>query len=103
MEQQQLAPDVVSYGATISACEKGGKWQEALGLLDWMLQIRLLPSDICRFNAAISACEKTGHWEQALALLRALRNAAPSAEVITFNAAISACEKLVLHQPSPVW
>ena len=35
------------YGATISACEKGGQWGAALALLHRMLQERLAPSDIC--------------------------------------------------------
>ena len=50
----------LGYGAAISACEKGGKWQEALGLLDWMLQIRLLPSDICRMACTMSMRDFAG-------------------------------------------
>jgi hypothetical protein len=33
MQQSHRLPDVVTYSAAISACEKGEQWQEALGAL----------------------------------------------------------------------
>ncbi len=33
MVRQSLMPNIVSYNAVISACEKGEQWEAALGLL----------------------------------------------------------------------
>ena len=32
-QHRQLEPDVISFSAAISACKKGEKWQQALGVL----------------------------------------------------------------------
>ena len=52
-----LIPDVVSFSAAISACEKGKQWEAALGLLQEMVH-QLLTPGVVSFNSAISACEK---------------------------------------------
>ena len=57
MPQALLLPDEISFSASISACEKAGKWQMALQLLSHMFDVLLLPDEI-NFNACISACEK---------------------------------------------
>ena len=33
MQQYGLVPEVITYSAAISACEKGAQWENALGLL----------------------------------------------------------------------
>ena len=38
MHRRGLAPNVISYSAAISACEKGGQWQRALSLLRSMVR-----------------------------------------------------------------
>ena len=43
-------------GASISTCEKGLQWAEALGPLRQMQRQRLEP-DVITYNASISACE----------------------------------------------
>eukprot|EP00435_Cladocopium_sp_Y103_P016195 s361_g4.t1 len=93
---------IISYSATISACEKSGQWQVALQLLE----------------DAISACEKRGQWRPALLLLNQLVEEELEAELwhgfmqmllerlhfpspkqdrqadsVSYNAAIAACEK----------
>ena len=57
MRQRGLEPDVITYSAAISACEKGSQWERALELLDEMRQRGLEP-DVITYSAAISACEK---------------------------------------------
>ena len=57
MGRSQLQPDVVSYSAAISACEKGQQWEQALGLLQEMWRSQLQP-DLISYNSAISGCEK---------------------------------------------
>ena len=46
MWEAKLEPDVISYSAGISACEKGEQWQRALALLGEMRQARLEPNVI---------------------------------------------------------
>ena len=55
----ELKRGVVTFSATMSACEKGGVWRCALGLLDEMRGLQLKFNEIS-LNAALSACEK-GH------------------------------------------
>ena len=56
VQQTAVLPDVVSYLAVISACDKGQQWQLVLGLLTVMQQTAVLPI-VISYNAAISACE----------------------------------------------
>ena len=49
-----IQPNVVSYNAAISACEKGKKWELALHWLQELWRSSLEP-DVVSYNAAISA------------------------------------------------
>ena len=69
MVHQLLTPDVVSWGAAISACEKGKRWERALGLLQEMVH-QLLTPDVMSCNAAGSAYEKGKQWDGYLGLLQ---------------------------------
>jgi pentatricopeptide repeat domain-containing protein 1 len=57
MQDREINPDVMTYNATISACEKGGQWEKALDLFREMQDREIDPS-VMTYNAAISACEK---------------------------------------------
>ena len=46
MQQCVFMPNVISYNAAISACEKGKQRQQALGLLALMQQTAFLPDVI---------------------------------------------------------
>ena len=46
MWEVKLEPNVVSYSAGISACEKGEQWQRALALLSEMREAKLEPNVI---------------------------------------------------------
>lgn len=48
---------MISYNASISACEKKGLWQLSLALLTEALQSHLQVTTIS-FSAAIGACER---------------------------------------------
>ena len=50
MKKNNIAPDTITYSAAISACEKGGQWQEALRLLDEMECKNLLPREITDYS-----------------------------------------------------
>ncbi|CAK0859208.1 unnamed protein product, partial [Prorocentrum cordatum] len=57
MREAKLEPDIISYSAGISACEKGGQWQRALARMSEMREAKLEPS-VISYNAWTSACEK---------------------------------------------
>lgn len=70
MKKRGLIPEGQSYTSAISACEVTGQWQEALKLLQTLLdddetgQTNSL--NLYCFSAAISACSKGGAWVEAL-------------------------------------
>jgi pentatricopeptide repeat domain-containing protein 1 len=55
----------VTFNALISACEKGGQWQEALAVLEFMRRCGSKP-DTVTYNSLISACEKGSQWAVAI-------------------------------------
>ena len=59
--------DMISCNAAISACKKGGQWQQALSLLDDMHKASVTV-DVISFNTAIPAFKKGGKWQQALSV-----------------------------------
>ena len=75
MQQQGVMTNVITYSALISACEKGNQPEQALGLLQEMVD-QLLTPNVVSFSAFISTSEK----EQA-------------GEDVSFSASISGCEK----------
>lgn len=91
------APNVITYSAAISACEKGQQWERALELLEQMQAQGVRPEAIT-FNAAISACEKCQQWERALGLLSEMEAQGVQPNVITYSAAISACGRPMLRR-----
>ncbi|CAK0863377.1 unnamed protein product [Prorocentrum cordatum] len=68
MREQMLEPDVISYNAGISACEKGGQWEQALRMLSEIRCVKLEPN-LISYSAGISTCEKGEQWEWAVSLL----------------------------------
>ena len=92
MVQKGLAPDVVSWSTTISACEKGAEWVLPFELLKEMRQWDLKP-DVVSYSAAISACEKGAERLFPIELLSVMLQLHLKPNVISYNAAISACEK----------
>ena len=92
MTSSGIKPDVISYSAAISACEKGSQWEKALGLLQDMT-CRGIKPDVISYSAAISACEKGSQWEKALGLLQDMTCRGIKPDVISYSAAISTCEK----------
>ena len=85
-------PDVVSYSAVISACEKSGLWVEAWDLL-WRMRAKHVQPNAISFSAVISAFEKGGQGQLALHVLRMMQACSERPNVISYGAAISACEK----------
>ena len=69
LQLRGILPNVITYSAAISACEKGQKPQQALHLLQ-ELQLRGILPDVITYSAAISACEKGQKPQTALHLLQ---------------------------------
>ncbi|CAE8623607.1 unnamed protein product [Polarella glacialis] len=88
----QARPDIVSYSAALSGCEKGKQWEKALSLLVEMRE-QGLPLETIAFSAAISACEGARRWDFAIWLLEemVLDSAAPNS--VTYTSAIGSCAR----------
>ena len=53
--QQGCERNVITYSSLIAACEKAGRWQLALKLLEDMQRDHISPNTLT-FNSLISAC-----------------------------------------------
>ncbi|CAE8708476.1 unnamed protein product, partial [Polarella glacialis] len=67
-----VEPNVITYNAAISCCEKGRQWQMAFVLLRQLREARVEPS-VVTCGAVLSACEKGLQWRRSLSLLGAMR------------------------------
>ena len=88
----QSVPDIISYGTAVSACEKEGRWEEAVYLLSRLPEVRIA-GDLSFYNAVISASEKGSRWQMALRLLPMISVLRLEADVVSYSSAISACQK----------
>ena len=96
MENRGIEATDVTFGAAISACEKGGAehTETALALFREMCNREIWPT-VITYSATISACEKGGaeYTDTALQLIEEMKEHGIQLDVITYNATISACEK----------
>ena len=60
-----MRPNAYTYSSAMTACERGGCWEEALLLLGDMRTDRVVPNRVV-YTAAIGACGSQGQWVQAL-------------------------------------
>ena len=72
MQQWHMLADVITYSATISACEKGQQWIAAMSLLREMQQWNM-EANVITYSATICACEKGQQWITAVSLLREMQ------------------------------
>eukprot|EP00435_Cladocopium_sp_Y103_P069797 s645_g34.t1 len=71
--RHRLQATVISYNATISACEKGDAWQMACELLA-ETRISSSQANLITFNATLAAGENANLWQQTLHLLCSFPN-----------------------------
>jgi pentatricopeptide repeat protein len=58
-----------TYASVISACERSGRFEQALELLEEMQAAGIQPNGYI-FTALINACEQVGEWEKAIELFK---------------------------------
>eukprot|EP00622_Pseudochattonella_farcimen_P001389 FR736071.1.p1 GENE.FR736071.1~~FR736071.1.p1 ORF type:complete len:180 (+),score=12.88 FR736071.1:2-541(+) len=58
MTRRGIEPNVITYNAAISACEKGVKWERALDLLDEMTRRGIAPN-VISYSAVLEAMPPT--------------------------------------------
>ncbi|CAE7551875.1 MRL1 [Symbiodinium necroappetens] len=91
MKRLTIQPDVVTFGAMVTATEKSQLWQRATDLLQLSIS-QGMPLDVVLASSTISACEKALRWRWALGLAETLRCAHDlMPNEIMCNALISAC------------
>ena len=93
MQQRSgLELGVIAYSATICACARATKWQQALDLVTdlhaWALEL-----NVDTLNVAIDACERGGAWQQGLDLLATAHQTSLDLDSLSYSFAISACLK----------
>lgn len=89
MREEGLVPDAQTYSSVIAACQAGGQWQRALGVLKEMTRDNTNPPNKFCLNAAISACEKGGAWLEALELYEKMKTTIKP-DFITMNSLLIA-------------
>ncbi len=62
MRHHDLLLDVLNHNSTITACDKGWQWPQALGLLEGMRHNYLLP-DVISCSSARIDFERGGKWK----------------------------------------
>ena len=62
MKQQGVIPNVITYSALISACEKANQLEWAFRLFQAMKKQSIVPNTVT-YSALISACEKVNLFE----------------------------------------
>ncbi|CAE8618053.1 unnamed protein product, partial [Polarella glacialis] len=92
IREARVDVNLFHYNSVISAHEKSGRADKALGLLEQMQRLEVTP-DTVSFNAAISACQKSADLPSALRLLRSMGIQRLVPNAITYSAAISACDR----------
>eukprot|EP00929_Paragymnodinium_shiwhaense_P066860 TRINITY_DN33592_c3_g1_i1.p1 TRINITY_DN33592_c3_g1~~TRINITY_DN33592_c3_g1_i1.p1 ORF type:complete len:639 (-),score=153.19 TRINITY_DN33592_c3_g1_i1:398-2314(-) len=92
LETKGVAPNLATYCAVISVCDRAHEVDLALKLLAEMPEVKLDPQTFV-FNAAMNACARSARWVQAMDLLRDLKGRGLQPDVVTYDSAILACQR----------
>ncbi|CAE7743045.1 unnamed protein product [Symbiodinium sp. CCMP2592] len=88
--QAAIEAGLVCCNIAIHACEKVGRWREALRAF-----AEGATPDIVAFATAIAACASGSRWELVLVLLREMSSEHLEPPVVAYNAAMTACTSAV--------
>lgn len=92
-------PDEVAYRLAISACARGGAWEEGIRLLDEYRDYSGgKVADVVAYTAAITGCEYAGEWKEAFLLLDKMGKEGVEANAVTMAAVIGACATACAQQ-----
>jgi pentatricopeptide repeat domain-containing protein 1 len=89
VRQPLKGPDGVAYRLAISACARGGLWEDGIRLLEELRQVDSV--DVVAYTAAITGCEYAGEWKRAFQLLEMMRNDGVEPNEVTMASVIGAC------------
>ena len=87
-----IQPDVYSYAAAISACERGGEARLALDVFGRMQKAGVKPNTIA-YNVAIRSAATRELWPASLSLFQDMRDDGFRLTTDSYNAALAACER----------
>ncbi|OLQ04938.1 Pentatricopeptide repeat-containing protein, chloroplastic [Symbiodinium microadriaticum] len=88
----RMQPDMILYGAVMSACERARQWRRALAAFAEAKAQGLEPGLVAT-SIAITAYGRGALWEKSIEALRQLSDNDLQPNQITYNATISACER----------
>jgi pentatricopeptide repeat protein len=91
VKQPLQGPDPVAYRLAISACARGGAWQEGIRLLEDFERATGYAPDVMAYTAAITGCEYAGEWRRAFVLLDTMRKNGVEPNEVTMAAILGAC------------
>ncbi|CAK9105886.1 unnamed protein product [Durusdinium trenchii] len=89
--KSHVSLSIISFNATISACERSSMWMWALHLLREIDAQRLQP-DIASLNTCMSACSRAQRWQQTLDFFEGLGSKALRPSAVTFGTMVKALE-----------
>lgn len=84
---------VGSYNAAIIACGRSGHWEEAIAVLDRMVNSSSVAPTTLTYTTAITACSKAKAWEAALQLLDDIEAQGLKPTASAYNAAMLVCDR----------
>ncbi|CAK0789454.1 unnamed protein product [Prorocentrum cordatum] len=95
MLRMRVSPSVVTCGAAVSACERGGQWARALAVLRELggLRVEVCLSDVIAYSAAISACARGRRWENAVELFAEMCRGRVQPDAVGCSAVLGACSQ----------
>ena len=101
MISNSTAPNKFTYTSLMTACDRGGAWQQAKNLLDDLRQEAKLANprvepDLPIFNSCLSAYARTGRYEEAMALLKDMENM-NMVDTNSYNCVVRACGNARQH------
>mmetsp|Transcript_17669 Transcript_17669/g.61847 ORF Transcript_17669/g.61847 Transcript_17669/m.61847 type:complete len:841 (-) Transcript_17669:209-2731(-) len=86
--------DTLHFRRLLATCERHGRWEKALSLLQTVRDQGNRPPDQQAHVSAIGACGRVGRWKRALAVLNSLREQGVTPSVEVFHAALEVCTRL---------
>ncbi|CAE7944343.1 unnamed protein product [Symbiodinium necroappetens] len=95
----RMQPDMILYGAVMSACERARQWRRALAAFVEAKAQGLEPGLVAT-SIAITAYGRGALWEKSIEALRQLSDNDLQPNQITYNATISACERGQQSRPA---